>query len=94
VALFKKVLYNMLVEDMTSAALNPTPTGNRNSLTNGDNWNPKDSRIAFMINPTSTEKSSNKKKKRKKAVKKKIIPFKRPPIQGTVTGVNYSGIGA
>ena len=84
----------MLVEDMTSSILNPNPIGDRRSLTNGDNYNPLDNRRAFVINPTvkakSTSKTGTKKKKKKKSVTK-IIPFKRPPIQGTTTGVNYSG---
>jgi len=94
VALFRNTLYNMLVEDMTSAILNPTPTGNRNSLVNGDNWNQGDSRRAFVINPTVKSKpKSNNKKKRKKKKKSvtKIIPFKRPPIQSMNTGINYGG---
>lgn len=83
----------MLVEDMTSAILNPNPIGDRRSLTNGDNWNPGDNRIASIINPTVKSKttSTKKKKRKKKKAVTKIIPFKRPPIQGTTTGVNYGG---
>ena len=78
----------MLVEDMTSAILNPTPTGARNSLVAGDNYNPGDSRIAFSYGPG---KSTKKKRKRDSKSKKKVVPFTRPPIQGFNTGANYSG---
>lgn len=77
----------MLVEDMTSAILNPTPTGDRNSLTATDRWNPGDTRVAFTYGPTGP---SNRKKKKKNKLSK-VKPFKRPPVQGLSTGANYSG---
>jgi hypothetical protein len=84
----------MLVEDMTSAILNPTPTGASSTLTSGDNWNPGDARTAFAYGPKKGVISKKKKKKKGSSRQKKvkIEPFRRPPIQRmSANGADFSG---
>tara|TARA_R110000851_G_scaffold52364_4_gene124593 strand:- start:30708 stop:30989 length:282 start_codon:yes stop_codon:yes gene_type:complete len=74
VALFKKVFYNMLVEDITSSVLNSNPEG---SGYGGPGNN--DMRLPFAYGPSDTTSKSKKKGKKAKKKKKKIkiMPFTR-----------------